>query len=86
MTYASYNHHGVDVWVRSDLQGKHREHCLCFRCSRLNIDDREKKATVESTLRLIDMASQFSALRKARVFADLLYSYDCDHLQLGGAG
>lgn len=25
-----YNHHGADVAVRSDLKGKHREHCLCF--------------------------------------------------------
>jgi len=25
-----YIHHGRPVWVRSDLKGKHREHCLCF--------------------------------------------------------
>ena len=29
-----YNHHGADVSVREDLKGKHREHCLCFSCSK----------------------------------------------------
>lgn len=23
------------VWVRTDLQGKHREHCLCWSCTKL---------------------------------------------------
>lgn len=32
-----YNHHGADVWVRSALKGLHREHCLCFACSKLKI-------------------------------------------------
>jgi len=27
-----YEHHGVTVWVYSDLRGKHRRHCLCFDC------------------------------------------------------
>jgi hypothetical protein len=30
----SYEHHGHNVAVRSDLKGKHREHCLCYRCSK----------------------------------------------------
>jgi hypothetical protein len=25
-----YEHHGVMVSVRTDLKGKHREHCLCY--------------------------------------------------------
>lgn len=31
-----YVHHNPDrpVAVRDDLKGKHREHCLCFRCDR----------------------------------------------------
>jgi hypothetical protein len=28
--YTQYEHHGQTVTVRSDLQGKHRHHCLCF--------------------------------------------------------
>ena len=39
--YVTYDHHGVAVWVREDLKGKHREHCLCFSCKRLNIADRD---------------------------------------------
>jgi hypothetical protein len=31
--FEQYEHHGVAVWVRKDLKGKHREHCLCFSCA-----------------------------------------------------
>lgn len=32
-----YKHHGeAPVWVRSDLKGKHREHCLCYSCKRFH--------------------------------------------------
>lgn len=27
-----YTHHNWRVSVDEDLKGKHREHCLCFRC------------------------------------------------------
>ncbi len=30
MTFEKYEHHGTVVSVRSDLKGKHREHCLCY--------------------------------------------------------
>jgi len=30
--FTQYIHHDATVWVRSDLQGKHRDHCLCFDC------------------------------------------------------
>jgi len=30
--YIRYIHHGTWVWVREDLKGKHREHCLCHSC------------------------------------------------------
>ena len=32
--FIKYNHHGVDVWVRSDLHGTHRDRCLCFSCDK----------------------------------------------------
>jgi hypothetical protein len=35
--YTQYEHHGKLVWVRADLRGRHREHCLCFSCARLDI-------------------------------------------------
>ena len=27
-----YAHHGVQVAVRKDLKGQHRQHCLCYLC------------------------------------------------------
>lgn len=33
-----YEHHGVKVWVNSEFKGKHREMCLCFKCSRFSFD------------------------------------------------
>ena len=44
--YEKYNHHGIDVWVRIDLKGKHRDICLCFNCKKLNIEDREKNCPI----------------------------------------
>ena len=32
--YEQYEHHGAKVWVRSDLKGKHRDHCLCHSCTK----------------------------------------------------
>ena len=26
----SYEHHGTQVFVRASLQGRHRQHCLCW--------------------------------------------------------
>lgn len=30
--YECYEHWGQQVYVKSDLKGKHRKHCLCFSC------------------------------------------------------
>ena len=42
MDYKHYLHHGWNVTVRSDLKGKHREHCLCFQCARFHPGPPEK--------------------------------------------
>jgi hypothetical protein len=34
VTIERYEHHGAIVAVRSDLKGRHWEHCLCARCAR----------------------------------------------------
>lgn len=34
--YQEYEHHGETVWVRKDLKGKHKEHCLCFSCDKFS--------------------------------------------------
>jgi len=31
-----YKHHGNTVAVFSNLKGKHRDHCLCFECSKFS--------------------------------------------------
>lgn len=31
--YTQYDHHGNRVWVRADLRGRHRNHCLCQVCT-----------------------------------------------------
>ena len=35
--FEQYKHHGDEpVWVRSDLKGEHRDHCLCYDCKRFH--------------------------------------------------
>ena len=34
--YERYTHHGHEVVVRSDLKGRHQDHCLCWQCARFN--------------------------------------------------
>lgn len=33
LEFERYDHHGVEVSVRSDLKGRHKEFCLCYRCA-----------------------------------------------------
>lgn len=40
--YVSYEHHGVEVHVREDLKGKHRNVCLCYDCDKFAEDKPEK--------------------------------------------
>jgi len=39
MKIIHYNHHGRLVAVFAELRGKHREHCLCFRCAFFHPDE-----------------------------------------------
>jgi len=32
MAIETYEHHGVAVFVNSELKGTHRAHCLCYQC------------------------------------------------------
>lgn len=41
-----YEHHGYTVSVRDELKGKHRQHCLCFLCSRFVPEDRERNCPI----------------------------------------
>lgn len=41
-----YIHHGRYVYVDEDLKGKHRSHCLCFRCTKFRPEDRENNCKI----------------------------------------
>lgn len=49
MSIIKYNHHGVDVCVREDLKGKHREYCLCWKCALMK-DKREENCKIANLL------------------------------------
>ena len=34
MIIISYEHYGKRVFVRDDLKGRHKEHCLCHSCAK----------------------------------------------------
>lgn len=44
--YLHKEHHGTTIWVRSDLDGKHREYCLCWDCNKFHPDDRTKNCRI----------------------------------------
>jgi hypothetical protein len=45
-----YEHHGAVVAVDEDLKGKHREHCLCFKCGWFKPEDRDKNCPIANLL------------------------------------
>ena len=50
MGFIKYQHHMVDVWVREDLKGKHRENCLCYSCERFKPDERLNNCSIANAL------------------------------------
>lgn len=34
-----YEHHGIEVYVRNCLQGRHRDMCLCYACYKFKPED-----------------------------------------------
>ncbi|MFC1999185.1 hypothetical protein ACFLXE_00315 [Chloroflexota bacterium] len=55
-TYEQYEHHKELVWVRSDLKGKHRDHCMCFDCRLFLPDDREHNCPIANVLYAVCVA------------------------------
>ena len=45
MSIEWYEHHDQKVAVRSDLKGRHWEHCLCARCSHFAPDNQSENCT-----------------------------------------
>lgn len=46
----SYEHHGKTVFVKEELMGKHRGYCLCYLCSKLNINSREENCPIANAV------------------------------------
>ena len=46
--YEKYEHfgNGIEQWVKSDLKGKHRDHCLCWNCVNFDPDDHENNCNI----------------------------------------
>ncbi len=55
--FEQYVHHDWDVWVRRDLKGRHREHCLCFSCERFVPEDREQNCPLANLLYSLDVVT-----------------------------
>lgn len=45
-----YEHHGTKVFVDSELKGKHREHCLCYKCKEFTPENRNTNCGIASLL------------------------------------
>jgi N-acyl-L-homoserine lactone synthetase len=49
--YEVYLHHNLPMWVREDLKGRHREHCLCYGCQRFFPEDRARNCVIACTVK-----------------------------------
>lgn len=45
-SFEKYVHFETPVWVRSDLKGKHRDHCLCYSCDKFFPEDLGKNCPI----------------------------------------
>jgi hypothetical protein len=50
MSIEKYNHHGLEVSVDSELKGKHRDHCLCYKCEFFKPEDRGNNCEIANQL------------------------------------
>ena len=52
--FEQYKHFGKMIWCFSHLKGKHKEHCLCHSCKKLNTEDRDKNCWKANIIYSID--------------------------------
>jgi len=70
--FEHYKHHGQWVWVREELKGKHREHCLCFSCQLFNIDEPEKSCPIANSLYLFCVTNDMVLpVWECRIFVEM---------------
>jgi len=53
--FEKYAHHGREVWVRSALKARHRQHCLCHYCRGFKPDDRVANCPIANVLYNLDV-------------------------------
>lgn len=46
------------VWVNSELKGKHREHCLCWSCKRLDVCNPSRNCRIAQ--KLFEICKEFN--------------------------
>ncbi len=74
-SYICYEHHHRAMWVRQDLRGRHREHCLCYRCESFTPENREQNCPIANEVyRLCCEAGLVLAV------------WECEHFRLAAAG
>jgi len=54
--HTCYRHHDGNVWVRTDLKGLHRDHCLCYECQRFHPKNRERNCRIANVLYALNVA------------------------------
>jgi len=70
-----YEHHGENVKVREDLKGRHRDHCLCFRCNAFKPTAHNKELMAEfqdiirDTINFAEAKLEEGCARSAVLFA-----------------
>ena len=66
-----YRHHGTEVSVREELQGTHRDHCLCFDCGKFKPSQEGNCAIAETLYRVYLTMPIFECPAYAKGKADL---------------
>lgn len=46
--FEKYEHHGTEVHVKSELKGKHRDHCLCYSCTKFKPNEPGQKNRIDN--------------------------------------
>jgi hypothetical protein len=46
MAFIQYEHHGASVWVREAQKGKHWDHCLCVKCYKFDMFNRDTNCPI----------------------------------------
>lgn len=50
MPIEKYLHHDAENYVDSALKGKHREHCLCYKCASFKPQSRDENCPIANKL------------------------------------